>query len=263
MATRPPGRLVKALQRLRSPLAAHPKLAVLIDGDNVSPKMVPQLFNQLARVGDPTVRRVYVNVANRSAAWLGAMAIRSLSPVHVSTVSPGKNASDIALTVDAMDLLHAKRVDGFAIVSSDADFTRLAVRIREHGLAVHGYGASHTPVSFQWACTSFGFIEELVLKGASGAPASGKWTLAPTDAEALLVLAVLRLGDGKAEVDLSRLGEYLRQHEPQFDPKVFRCRSLGDLVGKLESFDLISDGERKAVRLRIGGTRNQSTSVPG
>lgn len=257
------GKLLNAAQRLARPLAASTKIAVLIDGDNVGPKIAPQLFNHLARVGEPTVKRVYMNIVGGGGKWASTMGDQSLSAVHVSNVSQGKNAADIALSVDAMDLIYSKKVDAFAIVSSDSDFTRLAMRIREEGLAVHGFGAAHTPVSFQRACTTFMFIEELVLKGAQGTLGSAKWKLAPTDAEAMLVLAVLRLGDGVRDVDLSELGSYLRQHEPQFDPRVFRCRTLGELVDKLDSFDVISDPGGKSVRLRIGGVRNQSTSVPG
>lgn len=258
-----PNKLLTAVRRLRWRLGAPTKVAVLIDGDNVSPKIVPALFNHIARIGDPTVRRVFVNVAGRGAKWSAAIVDRSLSPVHVSSVSTGKNAADIALTIDAMDILRNRRVDAFVIVSSDSDYARLATRIREEGHAVHGYGAAHTPVSFQRACSSFMHLEELGVGGASGAGRAGKWKLAPTVAEATLVLAVLRLGGGEEDVDLSRLGEYLRRHEPHFDPRVFRCRTLGELVDKLESFDLISDSGSKFVRLRIGTARNQSTSVPG
>lgn len=256
-------KLVAAVQSHRWRLAAPTKVAVLIDGDNVSPKIVPALFNHIARIGDPTVRRVFVNVAGRGAKWSAAMVDRSLSPVQVSSVSTGKNAADIALTIDAMDILHSRRVDAFVIVSSDSDYARLAVRIREEGHAVHGYGAAHTPVSFQHACSTFMSLEELGAGGASGSGRAGKWKLAPTDAEAILVLAVLRLGGGSDDVDLSRLGEYLRRHEPHFDPRVFRCRTLGELVEKLDSFDVVSVRGMKMVRLRVGGAGNQSTSVPG
>ena len=255
-------KLVAAVQRLRVRLAAPTTVAVLIDGDNVSPRIIPALFNHIARIGEPTVRRVYVNIAGRGAKWSAAIADQSLSPVQVSSVSSGKNAADIALTIDAMDLVHSKRVKTFVIVSSDADFTRLATRIREQGYVVHGYGAAHTPVSFQRACSSFMHLEELMTRGASTAGGAGKWKMAPTDAEATLVLAVLRLGGGSDDVDLSKLGEYLRRHEPCFDPRVYRSRTLGELVDKLESFDLVSDTGRRMVRLRLGRARNQPTSVP-
>lgn len=264
---------VSGISRARKALAAltgfrwrpftSTNVAVLIDGDNVSPKIVLALFNHIARIGDPTVRRVYTNIAGSGNKWSPVMAGRSLSPVHVSSVSPGKNAADIALTIDAMDLLHSGRVDAFAIVSSDADFTRLATRIREEGYAVHGYGDAQTPASFQRACSSFLFLSELGAGGESSPGGAGKWKLAPTDAEATLVLAVLRLGGGSADVNLSRLGEHLRRHEPHFDPRVYRCRTLGELVDKLDAFDVVTNSGVKFVRLRIKGARNQSTSVPG
>lgn len=246
----------EAIGGLRRHPSASIKVALLIDGDNVSPKVVPALHNHVARFGDLTVRRVYTNIVGKGSKWLPAMGDRSLSPVHVSSVRSGKNAADIALTVDAMDLLNFGRVNAFAIVSSDADYTRLATRIREQGYAVYGYGNAQTPSTFQRACSSFMFFDELSAFGASGVGAAGKWKLAPTDAEATLVLAVLRLGGGLSDVDLSKLGEYLRRYEPRFDPRVFRCRTLGELLEKLESFEVTTNSGMKSVRLRIDGARN-------
>lgn len=136
-----------------------PRIALLIDGDNISPKVMPRLLERVCLLGTPTVKRVFMNLSGGGSRWSGAVAARSLVPVHVQPVTDGKNAADIALTVHAMDLLHSGRVDAFAMASSDADFTRLATRIREHGCAVHGFGMKQTPQPFQRACTTFSFLK--------------------------------------------------------------------------------------------------------
>lgn len=124
------------------------------------------------------------------------MAEQSLSPVHISSVSTGKNAADLSLTIDAMDLMYARRVDAFVIVSSDPDYTRLAIRVRGGGYAVHAYDAAHAPSHFQPDCSSFLHLEDLATGAALAAERAGKWKLSPSDAEANLVLAALHLGGG-------------------------------------------------------------------
>jgi hypothetical protein len=242
-------------------VGSPPRVAVLIDGDNISPKVISLLFNHIAGIGDPIVRRVYSNLSGGSGRWGSAAADRSLRIVHVPSVSDGKNATDIALTIDAMDTLSAGRVDAFAIVSSDSDFTPLATRIRESGSDVHGYGAAHTPAAFQRACSSFTFLEELLFNGKGQTTMSARWTLAPSQAEALLVLAVLRLGGATREVSLSELGAHLKRYEPHFDPKQFKCKGLGSLVEKLDSLEVLHGVNGNTVRLKVASGGNGSTST--
>ncbi|HEX4293003.1 MAG TPA: NYN domain-containing protein [Rhizomicrobium sp.] len=133
---------------------AHPaRLAVLIDGDNAPARFVDKLFQKVANLGEARVRRVYGDFSNPCLKpWKDVLAKHALVPRQTVEQCQGKNASDIALVIDAMDLLHSGKFDGFCIVSSDSDFTSLAMRIREHGAKVYGFGEQKTPKSFRRAC---------------------------------------------------------------------------------------------------------------
>ena len=144
-----------------------PRLAVLIDADNVSAKIADALFEEIAKIGEASVRRIYGDFSNpRSKAWADTLSKHANIPQQQFAYTTGKNASDITLVIDAMDLLHSGRLDGFCLVSSDSDFTRLAARIREQGVDVFGFGERKTPESFRQACRRFGLRRE---------PASGLW----------------------------------------------------------------------------------------
>ena len=140
-----------------------PRLAVLIDADNASAKIVDGLFEEIAKIGEASVRRIYGDFANpRSKAWIDVLARHAIIPQQQFAYTAGKNASDITLVIDAMDLLHSGRFDGFCLVSSDSDFTRLASRIREQGIDVFGFGEQKTPESFRQACRRFIYTENLL-----------------------------------------------------------------------------------------------------
>ena len=132
------------------------RLAVLIDAENAGPRHARAVFEAAAELGEATVRRIYGDFSNgRLASWNAAIRSYSIVPCHQPAHARGKNAADIALAVDAMDLMHRERLDGIALVSSDSDFTRLARRLREGGLAVYGFGESKAPRSFRAACLRF------------------------------------------------------------------------------------------------------------
>ena len=132
------------------------RLAVLIDGENASARHAWAVFEAVAELGEATVRRIYGDFSNgRLASWSAAIRSYSIVPCHQSAHVRGKNAADIALAIDAMDLMHRERLEGFLLVSSDSDFTRLAQRLREGGLAVYGLGESKTPEGFRAACHRF------------------------------------------------------------------------------------------------------------
>ena len=147
-----------------------PRLAVLIDADNASAKIVDGLFEEIAKIGEASVRRIYGDFSSpRSKGWADILAKHAIMPQQQFAYTTGKNASDIALVIDAMDLLHSGRFDGFCLVSSDSDFTRLASRIREQGIDVFGFGEQKTPESFRQACRRFIYTENL-LAGAANSP---------------------------------------------------------------------------------------------
>jgi len=127
-----------------------PRLAVLIDADNTSARIASGLFEEIAKIGEASVRRIYGDFSGASLkGWSDILSTHAIIPHQNFAYVPGKNASDIALVIDAMDLLHSGRFDGFCLVSSDSDFTRLAARIREQGTDVYGFGAQKTPQSFR------------------------------------------------------------------------------------------------------------------
>ena len=150
------------------------RLAVLIDADNASAKIAGRLFEEIAKIGEASVRRIYGDFSGqRLKPWADILAQHAIIPQQQFAYTAGKNASDIALVIDAMDLLHSGRFDGFCLVSSDSDFTRLASRIREQGLDVYGFGERKTPESFRQACRRFIYTENLLLPEA---PALGTET---------------------------------------------------------------------------------------
>src|SRR6188768_1277291 len=139
-----------------------PRLAVLIDADNASVKIADGLFEEIAKIGEASVRRIYGDFSSaRSKGWADVLSKYAIIPQQQFAYTTGKNASDITLVIDAMDLLHKGRFDGFCLVSSDSDFTRLAARIREEGVDVYGFGEQKTPESFRQACRRFIYTENL------------------------------------------------------------------------------------------------------
>ena len=143
--------------------ARAPRLAVLIDADNASARIAAGLFEEIAKIGEASVRRIYGDFSGtRLRAWAEILSTHAIMPHQNFAYTSGKNASDIALVIDAMDLLHSGRFDGFCLVSSDSDFTRLAARIREQGVDVYGFGEQKTPESFRQACRRFVYTENLL-----------------------------------------------------------------------------------------------------
>src|SRR5881394_1894120 len=140
-----------------------PRFAVLIDADNTSPQIAGGLFEEVAKFGEASVRRIYGDFSGpHLKSWSDILQKHAIDPYQQFAYTKGKNASDIALVIDAMDLLHSGRFDGFCLVSSDSDFTRLASRIREQGVDVFGFGEQKTPESFRQACRRFIYTENLL-----------------------------------------------------------------------------------------------------
>ena len=155
----------------------RPLLAVLIDADNTSPRHAGAIFDEIARMGEASVRRCYGDFSsNQMSGWNRVQAEYGLVPHHSPANTVGKNASDISLVIDAMDILHTGRFDGFVLVSSDSDFTRLASRVREQGLDVYGIGQKKTPDAFRKACKRFIYLENIA---ATAAAAPGAREVAP------------------------------------------------------------------------------------
>lgn len=216
-----------------------PRLAVLIDADNTSAKIVDGLFEEIAKIGEASVRRIYGDFSNsRSKGWADTLSKHAIIPQQQFAYTVGKNASDITLVIDAMDLLHSGRFDGFCLVSSDSDFTRLAARIREQGVDVFGFGEHKTPESFRQACRRFVYTENL-LPQASNSRGSLAKPLQPASAVTPMIdklIAQIESEDGW--VPLGRIGDQLANLVSDFDPRTYGFRKLSDLVRKTGAFDV-------------------------
>ena len=229
-----------------------PRLAVLIDADNASAKIVDGLFEEIARIGEASVRRIYGDFSSaRSKGWADELARYAIIPQQQFAYTQGKNSSDIALVIDAMDLLHSGRFDGFCLVSSDSDFTRLASRIREQGVDVFGFGEQKTPESFRQACRRFIYTENLRdgVGETNGEP-NGKAPLrAVTDAVPLIAEVIDEAEGDDGWAPLDRVGTQLANFAPDFDPRTYGQRKLSDLVRETKAFE-IDDTDARRLRIR-------------
>ncbi len=226
------------------------KLAVLIDAENTSPKVADALFEEIAKIGEASLRRIYGDFSKgQLAGWERVLMKHAILAQQQFANTTGKNSSDITLVIDAMDLLHSGRFDGFCLVSSDSDFTRLAARIREQGIDVYGIGQTKTPESFRQACTRFIFTENFARAEEGSGPAPAKTALRPLgEAVELIEKALEQLeDDADGWYRLGALGQRLTGLSSEFDTRTFGHPKLSDLVEATGRFDL----DRSApVRLR-------------
>ena len=235
------------------PEARAPRLAVLIDADNVPAGYAEAIFEEIASLGEASVRRIYGDwSATRLAAWA-----RKVDQQFSNT--KGKNASDIGLVIAAMDFLHSSLFDGFVLVSSDSDFTRLAARIREQGLDVYGIGEKKTPEAFRMACKRFIYVENLGSEPEEAPkPSPSPGTPQPESrsggkdapAKAIpLIAAAMRAIDPDGEwYSLGQIGQFITQANPDFDTRTYGSAKLSDLIRKLPRFEVKQDGSLLKVR---------------
>ncbi len=246
------------------------RLAVLIDADNAQASVINGLLEEVARYGVASVRRIYGDFTRQQqGAWKQVLLKHSIHPVQQFAYTTGKNATDSALIIDAMDLMYTGRFDGFCLVSSDSDFTRLAQRLREEGLTVYGFGERKTPDPFVQACDKFIYTEVLRAESAPAVPpatkqataagkndkskgkaqtakapaaapkaATGKSTGSAAKATeaadgvplALIRQAIEEASDEEGWAHLGAVGSYLNKIRPDFDPRLYGSRKLSDLV---------------------------------
>jgi uncharacterized protein (TIGR00288 family) len=235
------------------------RLAVLIDADNTSAKLIVEMFEELAGYGTITVRRAYGDWTNpHLAGWREVLLGNAISPQQQFAYTYGKNATDSALIIDAMDLLYSGNVDGFAIVSSDSDFTPLATRLRESGKRVIGVGRRNTPKAFVEACERFVFLEVLDSDG------SATETEQVKDDEPRPIQSVLTKALNKVDTDdedwasLSAVGNHLNRTDPSFDPRNYGFGKLSDLVKAqpfVETKTVTGPGGRGQLWVRVKGRR--------
>lgn len=225
------------------------RLAVLIDADNAQAKVIEGLLAEIARYGEATVKRIYGDfTAPTSASWKKVLQKHAIKPVQQFAYSTGKNSTDSTLIIDAMDLLYTRKFDGFCLVTSDSDFTGLAMRIREEGLSVFGFGEKKTPEAFRSACHRFTFTE--VLRPSSDQVNGGepeKVELPPAKSSPVIsqpiaeepnqklpihfVLSALeQSADDSGWAHIGTFGSYLTKLKPDFDSRIYGYKKLSDLV---------------------------------
>lgn len=248
---------------------ASETLALLIDGDNASPKIVTGLLAEIANYGVASVKRIYGDWTGPNLkGWKECLLEHSIQPVQQFAYTTGKNATDGAMIIDAMDLLYTGRFSGFCIVSSDSDFARLAARLREQGVTVYGFGERKTPRPFITACDKFVYFD--VLNGAASEaaaavapepkarkpvasaappiarPAAAKPSLDKTALD-MLAKAVTASADEDGRANLARVGGHLAKQAPDFDARNYGFARLSDLVAASGLVDMESTGDHPKI----------------
>ena len=240
-------------------------LAVLIDADNVLSRHAEAILKEVGRIGEPALRRVYGDwSSSQLAGWKSAARDLGLVMHQQSANTKGKNASDIGLVIDAMDILHQGKFDGFVLVSSDSDFTRLASRIREEGLEVIGIGESKTPESLRKVCNRFILIENIVTEAeaetatAPAAPvmAAARTEGSPPPTKRPMIEAIPLIAKAMQSIDpdgewfhLGQIGQYMVRADPDFDSRTYGAAKLSDLIkGLPKRFEVRKDANAWLVR---------------
>jgi uncharacterized LabA/DUF88 family protein len=227
------------------------KLAVLIDADNAQPAIIDGLLDEVAKYGVASIRRIYGDwTSGRLNGWKSLLLEHAIQPIQQFSYTTGKNATDSALIIDAMDLLYGEKLDGFCVVSSDSDFTRLAARIRQSGLIVYGFGEKKTPKAFVSACSHFIYTENL--RGNTGdstldgveedeaKPVVKSKKEFKVDKKVLKLLhdAVDDLADDTGWAYLGGVGQKINNRSADFDPRNYGFKKLGDLFKVIPQFEI-------------------------
>ena len=234
------------------------RLAVLIDADNAQAAVIERLFAEIARFGEASVKRIYGDFTSPlSASWKQVLQRFAIKPVQQFAYTTGKNATDSALIIDAMDLLYTQDFDGFCLVTSDSDFTSLAVRLGEAGLKVFGFGGEKTPEAFRNACDHF-FLTELLrpppkTPEVSAVAADPNATEPPKVSPAaapppkrpfpkkFIIEALAQSSDETGWANLCSFGSYLKKRQPDFDPRMFGYRKVSDLLRAREDLFIVEE----------------------
>ncbi|MEG0382774.1 MAG: NYN domain-containing protein [Christensenella sp.] len=226
------------------------RIAVLIDADNVSDKYITFIFDELSNYGTPTYKRIYGDwTTTHNTAWKKVLLNYSIAPIQQYSYTKGKNATDSALIIDAMDILYSGNVDGFCIVSSDSDFTRLAARLREAGMFVIGMGERKTPAPFIAACEKFKYLEVLASstdtasEAIAEAPVEEKSEHKTSMASRFQVTRAIKaivgdISDDDGWAFLGAVGNLLNKRYPDFDSRNYGYPKLSQFVESLKQFDI-------------------------
>jgi uncharacterized LabA/DUF88 family protein len=241
------------------------KLAVLIDADNIPSAHVKEMMEEIAKYGNPTIKRIYGDWTKPNLAkWKNLLLENAITPIQQYGYTTGKNATDSAMIIDAMDILYSEKVGGFCLVSSDSDFTRLATRLREAGMKVFGMGEKKTPEPFIVACDKFIYIE--ILKGTSKEeiiPGTVVETNKKEDTDKitpkilkLISTTIDDLGDDEGWAFLGDVGNLLQKKQPNFDSRNYGFPKLTPLIKSIDRFE-IEERENQKGRHKLIYVRNR------
>jgi uncharacterized LabA/DUF88 family protein len=224
------------------------RLAVLIDADNVPHSSVKEMLEEITKNGTPTIKRIYADWTKPTVSgWKNVLLEHAITPIQQYSYTTGKNSSDSALIIDAMDILYSEKVDGFCIVSSDSDFTRLATRLREAGMKVIGIGQKKTPLPFITACNKFVYLEILkapekeineLPRGQKAKPAKATLNKIDQDLIRLLKDSVVALADENGWTFLGELGNFILKKKADFDPRNYGFLKLLPLIKSTRQFEI-------------------------
>jgi uncharacterized LabA/DUF88 family protein len=239
-------------------------LAVLIDGDNIPSAYVKEMMEEIAKYGNPTIKRIYGDWTKPNLTkWKNMLLENAITPIQQYAYTTGKNATDSAMIIDAMDILYSGKVSGFCLVSSDSDFTRLATRLREAGMQVYGIGEKKTPEPFIVACDKFIYIEILKTRsGSSEQAVPENETLAKDNFDKitpkiikLISSTVADLADDDGWAFLGDVGSLLQKKMPNFDSRNFGFQKLTPLINSTNRFEIeqreSSKGKYKLIYIKV------------
>ncbi len=240
------------------------RIAVLIDGDNIPSANVKAMMEEIAKYGTPTFKRIYGDWTKpHLAGWKNVLLENAIAPIQQYSYTVGKNATDSAMIIDAMDILYSEKVDAFCIVSSDSDFTRLATRLREAGMTVIGLGEKKTPNPFIVACDKFIYLEILKkpdsakikpdsFKGKKEVKEEVGETLQKIGRETLNLISttITDLADDEGWAFLGEVGSLMLKKQPDFDPRNFGFSKLAQLIKSINRFEVVErETEKKNSKL--------------
>lgn len=230
-------------------------IAILVDGDNAQAKLLELILEEVSKYGKVTVRRIYGDwTSPQMNSWKDLLNDLSFSPIQKFNYTTGKNSTDSSLIIDAMDILHAKMVDGFCIVSSDSDYTGLAKRIREEGVFVMGVGERKTPNAFVQSCEIFTYCENLISvknrdDGDKNSDNNSKKAVSSEEDIKKLTKNELKLidrafdmsVDEEIEAYISTVGGNLRKLKPSFDPRAYGFKNLTQMFSSLKGYEIVNN----------------------
>ncbi|RED95596.1 NYN domain-containing protein [Marinoscillum furvescens] len=239
-------------------------LAVLIDGDNIPSAHVKEMMEEIAKYGNPTIKRIYGDWTKPNLSkWKSMLLENALTPIQQYAYTTGKNATDSAMIIDAMDILYSGKVSGFCLVSSDSDFTRLATRLREAGMLVMGIGEKKTPEPFIVACDRFIYIE-ILKKNSEKDTATDKSSGTKKNDDEKITAKIIRLigttisdcADEDGWAFLGDVGSLLQKKQPNFDSRNFGFQKLTPMIQAINKFE-VEQREQKGSRHKLIYVRNK------